>query len=385
MRPSSSGARVTPFHEQILKTALLPAERTGDEWLKLRARPEDLWAPEARQLLPMLSRALVDACIDDPVVPELMQTARRAWVDNQLTFERLGAALDVLDCAGIQTMALKGVPLALTRYPDPSLRPMVDFDLLVDPEQATDAIAALRRAGWTIEWTLGTDFVSRTSEVPCRSPDDHAVLDLHWRLVPWVGRSWTADDPALWYGATPLRVEGCTTLAPADHDLLLHVILHAYRSGWARVPRWVADVVLLVRTSSASLDWDRFVHRALRAHLSLPVADALEYVATEFAAAVPDHVRGTLDGARSTRRERRKHRCAERELVSRHHWLLGEATDLRIGWARTSVNFSRIGALSSIGPFLRGRTHVDHLWALPFVVARRRILGVEDQALTSPR
>lgn len=166
MPPSSSDARVTPFHEQILEAALLPVARTRGEWAKLMTRPEDLWAPDTRQLLPLLSRALVDARIDDPVVPRLMQTARRAWVDNQLTFERLGAALEVLDSVGIRTLALKGVPLALTHYADPSLRPMVDFDLLVDPEQAADAVGALRHAGWTLEWTLdegnGYQFYNRS-------------------------------------------------------------------------------------------------------------------------------------------------------------------------------------------------------------------------------
>jgi len=38
MPSSSSGARVTPFHEQVLKTALLPVERTGGEWAKLGVR-----------------------------------------------------------------------------------------------------------------------------------------------------------------------------------------------------------------------------------------------------------------------------------------------------------------------------------------------------------
>src|SRR5262249_8888001 len=153
--------------------------------------------------------------------------------------------------------------------------PMADFDLLVDPARAVDAIDALQRAGWSLLATPPTDFVYRTSEVPFRSPDAHAVLDLHWRLVPWVGRSWTAGDPALWLSARPLSVDGHTTRAPADHDLLLHVVLHAYRSGWARVPRWVADVVMLLRTSSTTLDWDRLVQRVLSAHLSLPVAEAL--------------------------------------------------------------------------------------------------------------
>jgi hypothetical protein len=374
MSSSSSGARVTPFHEQILKVALLPAERTRDEWTALRTFPDDLWAPEARQLLPLLSRALVDAEVEDPAVPELMQTARRAWVDNQLTFERLGDALDLFDSAGIRTMALKGVPLALTHYPDPSLRPMLDVDLLVHPEDAMTAFTVLCEAGWNVDQPPVTNFVARTSEVGYRAPDNHAALDLHWRLVPWTGRSWAADDPALWRDATPLVVAERVTLAPAAHDLLLHVILHAFRSGWKRVPRWVADVVLLLRNVTGSFDWERFVDRVLRAHLALPVAHALGYVTT-FDAPVPDRVQRALGAARSTRRERRKLEYAERDLTARRHWLVGHATDLRIGWARTSVNYTRIGALSSIGPFLGARAHVDHVWMLPFVLARRRVLG----------
>ena len=369
MRPSSSGARVTPFHEQILKTALVPAERTGDEWLKLRARPK-ISGRRSRGNCCHCCRRARGRGHRRPGRSGLMQTARHAWVDNQLTFERLGAALDVLDCAGIRTMALKGVPLALAHYPDPSLRPMVDFDLLVDAEQAADTIAALRRAGWCAEWTLGTDFVSRTSEVPCRSSDDHAVLDLHWRLVPWVGRSWTRTIPPCGTArSTPRRgsydagASGPRSLAPRDPARL--------PVGMGAVPRWVADVVVLVRTSGATPSSGTGSCSGCCTRISaLPVADALEYVATTFAAAVPDHVRGTLDWARSTRRERRKHRCGERERSVTAPLAVGRSDGSQDRLGSNQRNFSRIGALSSIVPFLRGRTHVDHLWALPFVVAR---------------
>ncbi len=373
MPSSSSGARVTRFHEQILKTALSPVARTAQEWAALGSRPEDLFAPDARQLLPLLSRALADAGIDDPVVTQLMQTARLAWADNQLRFERLDAALEVLDSVGIRAMALKGVPLALEHYPDPSLRPMTDVDLLVAAEDAAHAVVALERAGWTREWTIVPDFVARTSEVPFLSPDGRGILDLHWRLVPWVSRSWSASDPALWRDARILPIGTHVTVAPADHDLLLHVVLHAYMAGWACVPRWVADVVVLLRSSIGTLDWEQFVDRVLRAHLSLPVADALTYVASTFEAPVPPSVHDRLHGARSTRRERRMHRRSEGALIPSRHWLLGQSTGLGTSWARISVNYSRFGALSSLGPFLRGRTHVDHVWTLPFVVAGRRL------------
>jgi Uncharacterised nucleotidyltransferase len=362
-----------PFHEQILKTALLPGARTRAEWEKLRTTPHDLWTLDASQLLPMLSRALVDAGIEDPDVPKLMQAARRTWLSNQVVFRELDAALEVLDSAGVRAMALKGVPLALRHYRDPSLRPMVDFDLLVDPAQAPDAVTALRRGGWALEWTLDEDFVARTCEVPCRSPDGRGILDLHWRLVPWVGRTWTNRDPDLWREAVPLPVANHVTRSPADHDLLLHVILHAYKSGWARVPWWVADVVVVLRSSGNDFDWDRFVNRVLHARLALPVAEALEYVTTTFDAPVPEPVRVTLAAARSTRREHHKHRRAERTMVARRHWLFGEVVDLSTDWARISVNFSRAGELSSLRPFLRGRMHVDHLWTLPFAITWRRL------------
>jgi hypothetical protein len=373
MTSSTSKARLVPFHEQILMTALLPVSRTREQWEKLKTSSDDLWASDASQLLPLLSRALVNAGIQDPEVPRLMQAARRTWLTNQLLFRQLDAALEVLDSAGVRAMALKGVPLVVRHYRDPSLRPMGDVDLLVDPEQAPDGVNALRRGGWGLEWTLDDDFVARTCEVPCRSPDGQGILDLHWRLVPWVGRSWTDRDPELWREAIPLPVVDRVTRAPADHDLLLHVILHAYKSGWAQVPRWVADVVMVLRGSGDSLDWDTFVDRVLRARLALPVAEALEYVTATFDAPVPEPVVGTLTGARSTRRERRKHRRAERTITAQRHWLRGEVADLSTSWARMSVNFSRAGTLSSLRPFLRGRMHVDRVWTLPFAVLGRRI------------
>jgi hypothetical protein len=296
---------------------------------------------------------------------------------NQLVFHRLGGALDVLAAAGVRTMALKGVPLALRHYQDLSLRPMGDFDLLVEADAASDAVAALRRSGWTFEWTLPPDFVARSYEAPCRPPDGTGILDLHWRLVPWVGRHASAPDPELWEAATPLAVGDHTTLGPAPHDLLLNVIQHAYKSGWLEVPRWVADVVVLLRSSGETFDWERLVERAAPTALALPVGDALAYVAGTFGAAVPESVHGALARYRASRRELRKHRRAQRPLTRKRHRFLGGSEDLLTGWARGSINYTRLGAIQSVGPYLRGRMHVERLWTLPFVVVARRVHRTE--------
>jgi hypothetical protein len=367
-----SGARLSPCHEEVLLVALGPREHRIGRWAQLRDRHE-LWEPATRQLLPVLAASLVDVGIDDPDVHRLEQVRSEAWLGNQLVFHRIGGALDVLAAAGVRTMALKGVPLALRHYDDLSLRPMGDFDLLVDADAASAAVEALREAGWTFEWVLHPDFVARTYEIPCRPPDGTGILDLHWRLLPWVGRRADAPDPALWEAATPLTVGAHLTLGPAPHDLLLNVIQHAYKSGWWEVPRWVADVVVLLRSAEETLDWDAFVDRTARTALALPVGDALSYVAATFDAAVPEPVLGALGRYRPSRRELRKHRRAEEHITNKPHRFLGGAENLRTGWARGSINFTRVGAVRSAGPYLRGRMHVERLWTLPFVVAARRL------------
>ena len=370
---NATGARIAPPHEHLLLVALGPRACRADRWRRLHDRREQLQEPGASQLLPLLGRSLVEAGVDDPELPRLEQAASQAWLSNQLLVHRLGGALDVLAAAGVRTMALKGVPLALGYYQDLSLRPMGDFDVLVEAEAAPTAIDALRAAGWTLEWRLPPDFVSRTYEMPLRPPGHTGILDLHWRLAPWIGRSADAPDPALWEAATPLEVGDHITLAPAPHDLLLNVIQHAYKSGWAEVPRWVADAVVLLRSSRDALDWDIFVDRVASTALALPVGDALSYVTVTFDAPVPAAVVAALTSRRATRRERRKHRVAQRPLRRAPQPVLGGAEDLRIGWARTSINYSRAGAAKSLSAYLRGRMHVERLWTLPFLVIARRV------------
>lgn len=362
-----------PLHERLLALALDPDVSIDEHWDQVRVDVQGLSSEGVRQLLPLVHRRLVEANVGGPDVEGLGRTVRDFWVGNQILFADLEAALEVLDAAGIAHIALKGVPLALAHYPHVSLRPMADVDLLVQPESAPSAVAALRKAGWRIEWEAHPDDVVRTSEVPCRSPIGQGVLDLHWRLVPWVGRSWLASDPGIWADAVPLVVGRRSTLAPAPPDLLLHAVLHAYRSGWDRVPRWVADVVILLRSREASFDWDHFVRRVLDGHLALPVREALAYAVSSVGAPVPGPVLDALGDAHASGRERRKHRIASRPITMDRHWFYGQAASLHTSWSRTSINYTRRGEWRSLPPFLAGRIHTDRLWAAPFVIARRRL------------
>ena len=154
--------------------------------------------PDVARLMPLLFETLPGSAAESPELVDLRRFARVSSADNQLLFRRLEQVLGVLTSAGVHAMVLKGVPLALMHYPRPGLRPMSDFDVLVRPHDARTALDSVTAAGWELDWTLRPDFVVRGFEVPCSRPGAESMLDLHWRLVPWVNRDGSADDPALW-------------------------------------------------------------------------------------------------------------------------------------------------------------------------------------------
>src|SRR5258708_28767230 len=66
----------------------------------------------------------------------------------------VATAVDPLRRSGLEPVVLKGAALA-DRYPDPSLRPMADIDLLLPASDHRPALNDLQRAGWRV--TLGID------------------------------------------------------------------------------------------------------------------------------------------------------------------------------------------------------------------------------------
>jgi hypothetical protein len=379
-----------PFHLRLLRVALLPPEAAIPEWRILRRHLDldTLHDPEATRLLPLVYRALVQAGIEDPDLARLKGVVRRAWYDNQRLFHGVGSALDALEAIGVRAMVLKGLPLVLQCYPEVGLRPMADVDVLVEPGRAADAVAALGRVGWPSDstrerpWNLpyGEQMLH---EVNCQNADGFSI-DLHWRFVPWVARDGSGQDPDLWARARPLDVVGHHALSPSAEDLLLLVILHAYRSGWATAPRWIADTTYLTRTLGADLDWDRFVERTVRGHLVAPVRDALAFVSSEFAAPVPCDALRALQTAPVGRWERHRHRLASREVTGARRALFGELDDARTGWARWSLNLTPVATARSLPLFVTRRLGLEHPAQVPGAVASRGYRNVKHMVGRAP-
>jgi hypothetical protein len=366
--------QLRPVDEQLLRVALLPTGEVPAAWTELRQQfaPEELDDGRVVQLTPLVVDALVRAGVDDPELGRMRGIRRHTFFAQQLLRADLVAALDVFEAAGVRSLALKGVPLVLEHYDDVSLRPMWDVDLLIDADRVLDALAALRAAGWRNAYPEREHVVRVYSEAQMRSPDGRTELDVHWRLVPWVDRHAGAADPELWAAAHSLDVDGRSTLAPAPEDLVLHVILHAFRTGWRVVPRWVADVAMVLRRLQEVFDWDRFVHRATQGRIVPPVLDALDFACELVPLPVPDDARRALRAAPVDRIEAYRYQVASRLRTGARLPVLGELGDLRVLWARHTLNVPFLARTTALPDFLVARTRAPGLWQVPSTVLTHR-------------
>src|SRR5579862_2246005 len=157
--------RPTRREELVLQAALLPDERAVRAWESVRAsidpsRYDD--DPEVQRMLPLVHHNLRGLGVDDELQPALAALTRQSWFAMHRMLERCAAPLSQLEQAGIPTLVLKGVALALLYYPEPFFRPVTDVDVLVPVRRAADAIDALAEGGWTAGRRLPRERLLRT-------------------------------------------------------------------------------------------------------------------------------------------------------------------------------------------------------------------------------
>ena len=115
----------------LLQAALLDGDRASTASRAWCARIDlDLLDAGSLRLLPLLYRAMTARGESWTHLGRLRGVYRQTWYRNNLLIGRLARLIDALERAGIPTLVLKGVPLALCYYRDTALRPMGDADLL---------------------------------------------------------------------------------------------------------------------------------------------------------------------------------------------------------------------------------------------------------------
>ena len=242
---------------------------------------------EANHLAPLLDVWLRthDHNAPEAVVHQLRALALRhaAWHRT-----RTAALLEILgefDRLSIDALVLKGAALAWMIYPSPSLRPMVDLDLLVPRARAGEAQAALGRLGFGMEPEPGR-FRRNAHHLPVAQRLDDGLpvnVEIHVDALSRDAPS-TIATSNLTEPPQPFMLNGTRRLTLGHLDMLRHLTHHLLEPSPNGRVRLIGIVDLLSYACAfhERIDWRRlqsdfgFVTNALAClHHLVPLPDTL--------------------------------------------------------------------------------------------------------------
>lgn len=348
----------------LLRAALLHGSDALDAWDWWKTQADfDRLDQGSHRLLPKLYHNLQAQGLDDPLMGKLKGIYRNTWYKNQLLFHHAANVLSSLNRASIETMILKGAALVSLYYHDQGLRHMDDFDVLVRPHQALQAMRILEESGWRSSRQYSAAWLMYEHAAEFKDGANRNI-DLHWRVM-WEGRRSVADDDFR-EAAVKTNIAGIETRALNSSDQLLHVCVHG--ANWNVVPplRWVADAMMIMQSPS-TIDWNRLIEQAQKRQLTLLMHETLNYLRGLVNAPVPPGVLQTLRRAPVSRREklffqtRTSSHIALRRLPVLWHWY----ESFRL----SSRSDSASGRLVNLVRYLQSLWHVEHLWQVPFHIA----------------
>ena len=180
----------------------------------------------------LVGRRLRPANPVDAVAVGPWQDAFRLYTLQSLRHEaNVRKLVTLLRAAGIDPLLVKGWAVARL-YPERGLRPYVDVDLCVRPDQLPRATEVLR---------------------------EHAggcgAVDLHAGVADLEDRTWEAVEAR----ARPLPLGGLEVRTLGPEDQLRHLGLHLVRHGGWR-PLWLCDLGAALESLSTDFDWDYCVY-----------------------------------------------------------------------------------------------------------------------------
>jgi Uncharacterised nucleotidyltransferase len=256
----------------------------------LNTTSEDLYPYLAFGLEPYLS--FLEA---SPELERLFKARRITAVHNLLLRHELGKTLEALQGNGIPALALKGIVLAYTAYPDLSLRPMSDLDLLVPPGKREEAVLMLRTLGYEYPedvLTMHANPNRRLSQVKEFAPSlrlraSTVLVEVHCQLE--------CSEPMFpmpleefWSRSILLDLKGLTVRTLCPEDFLFHLSLH--QSCWHRFNKGLLPLVdlKLLLDSRRDWNWAGIAERSLRCGCATWMYLTLEVARDFVGAPVPD-------------------------------------------------------------------------------------------------
>lgn len=303
MQKPNEPMTLSALHEEVILR--LCAEPGQDLALLYRMLDSARWdalaaLAEANRLSPLLKRNLQISQSATLVPDAVRENIDRACQWHSLYALRQTVALkrlcETMAGAGFSPLLLKGVALAHRDYPDPSLRPMRDVDLLLPAAEAERAQAFLiahdnyRLAPWA--GTYGIEYNHQLPEL--QDIEFELTIEIHHRIN---ARNWLQEPmlvDLLRREATSMQIGGTNIPVPSARTNFLHLVEHAtLHHTFENGPITLADLHFLATRNQ--LDWQWIEGTAE----TLGLGNSLRLVATVArslgATWAPSHLSDTAD------------------------------------------------------------------------------------------
>lgn len=196
--------------------------------------------------------------------------------------------VSALGQADIHSVLLKGVALAHSHYPAPSLRPRGDTDLLVPESDRDRAGDVLVKLGFAASGAVDGDLV--TQQAQWRRTLPHGLVhtvDVHWRLFNPHAFAHVLSPEEVLNRAQPIASLGPYARGPSAVDALVLACVHrvAHHPG-DDDPIWLYDIHLLVEALSP-IDADAFVRLVRERQVARISADGIDRAHAMFHTRLP--------------------------------------------------------------------------------------------------
>jgi hypothetical protein len=238
-------------------------------------------------------------------LPEPVRTSLRAMyfsmrMNNQELIRELKILTRLFDQAGIPVVALKGICFALTIYPDPGLRLMVDMDLLVPASKLTEAVRIAKESRYaetTQEAFPGlSDLLGHSVDLQ-KTIAPFTALELHFSLV--AEKTFIYAVPVDWFWTQIESIQRSSSETGLGNLLMLtptaqvlYASAHAMLKHGARNTslRWYYDLDRLIRFYAERMDWGLLLSQARKFEWGSAVSGALSQTAAFFDTPIPEEV-----------------------------------------------------------------------------------------------
>lgn len=197
--------------------------------------------------------------------PELNQVARQRRIRNIVMTDEMLRVVAACAARGIRLVPLKGVALANTVYPSPTLRFFDDLDLLVEPEHSAEALQIIHKLGYKPHPRGSADW---HHALPQTHPKHGTTIELHTDLTRRYGHEdWPLDGVLTRLQSA--EIQGQTVEILSDEDALIHTAIHARHHLFEKATFLLDSALLIARGG-----YD--VGRVRRAGALLPFAYIVE-------------------------------------------------------------------------------------------------------------